>query len=98
MNFECSSGESVDDDEYNNGGGNDDGRGDGHGDGHGNDDDATSTATKCCGSITWTSLDGKETVFTRRRGFNEGYPIYESTDLSMWWMWHDNVGHWVVNT
>ena len=28
---------------------------------------------------------------------NEGYPVYTSGDLFMWWMWHGPEGHWVVN-
>ncbi|CBY19983.1 unnamed protein product [Oikopleura dioica] len=39
---------------------------------------------------------------TRTTAINEEYPIYESIDgdgvsTYMWWMWHDTVGHWVVN-
>ena len=30
---------------------------------------------------------------------NEGFPYYqqEGGNLVMWWMWHGDVGHWVVN-
>lgn len=34
---------------------------------------------------------------------NEGYPIFQQEGLNkkakpiMWWMWHGDVGHWVVN-
>ena len=30
---------------------------------------------------------------------NEGFPYYqqEGSNLVMWWMWHGDVGHWVVN-
>ena len=39
---------------------------------------------------------------TRTTAINEEHPIYESIDgdgvsTYMWWMWHDTVGHWVVN-
>lgn len=30
---------------------------------------------------------------------NAGYPYYKQrgSNMYMWWMWHGNVGHWVVN-
>ena len=28
---------------------------------------------------------------------NEGYPVYANGDRFMWWMWHGDEGHWVVN-
>ena len=46
-------------------------------------------------------LDGEWTIayedlFTKM--MNDEYPMYTNTlGLYMWWMWHGEVGHWVIN-
>jgi len=58
-------------------------------------------AAPCCQTLEW-SKDGENGVFTATNQINEEYPVYQTTSqngqtLFMWWMWHDTVGHWVIN-
>ena len=41
---------------------------------------------------------------TKTDQFNDGAPVFEAvgTDpsqdpVTLWWMWHGDIGHWVVN-
>merc|ERR1712176_687437 len=56
-------------------------------------------AAACCDTITWTDAGAVVRTFTKGNQVNEGYPVYENAADSqfMWWMWHDAVGHWVIN-
>ena len=59
-------------------------------------------AAPCCDEISWLrrGLEGDkiESTFMKSDATNEFYPIYMNENgLSMWWMWHGPVGHWVVN-
>ena len=55
----------------------------------------------CCEKIIWNQANSPERMFTMTENQNEHYPVYETDidgqTISMWWMWHGNVGHWVVN-
>ena len=51
----------------------------------------------CCDTITQEDAAGNAIVWTKTAEVNEGYPVYTSGDLFMWWMWHGPEGHWVVN-
>ena len=62
-------------------------------------------ASPCCNKLRW--LRGsEEAVFTKTNQINEFYNVYETIIeesspsmwwVTMWWMWHGSVGHWVVN-
>ena len=56
--------------------------------------------SRCCEFLQWNR--GNETNFFRRtEATNELWPVFESVQdeetISMWWMWHGPVGHWVIN-
>ena len=63
--------------------------------------DFSISSAPCCQALDWT-MGQSNGVFTVTEQFNEEYPVYETSyeggSLFMWWMWHDNVGHWVINT
>ena len=54
------------------------------------------SADPCCKEISW---NGK-TTFSMTGQINEEYPVYKAEkdgkEIFMWWMWHGDVGHWVV--
>ena len=54
----------------------------------------------CCDEIIWDE-NGNLHTWTRTEAINEEYHVYQTQrngeTIYMWWMWHDSVGHWVIN-
>jgi len=60
--------------------------------------DGSFEITSCmCDSIDWDGDSVAAGTWTKTDQVNDLWPVYQNGDLSMWWMWHGAVGHWVIN-
>merc|ERR1712131_354048 len=45
----------------------------------------------------WTAPSGEVLSIDTTSNFNEGAPILQAGSSFLWWMWHGETGHWVLN-